>query len=123
MPGDLLGLGYPMLLVAALTAAIVQRRRLGAAARPAIGGFALLLTVHALGELSASLGHFELTRPENGLPGLADLPAALVAVDLVLGIAELAGTALLIAAVVRRGARGDRPEPSRAVPAAGGEAG
>ncbi|WP_127499605.1 hypothetical protein [Actinoplanes solisilvae] len=100
---DLLYLAYPIVLVAALVAAIVRRERLGAAAKPAIGGFATLVAVYGVGEAEAALLEApELPRFEEGLPGLADFPAAMLTSSLVLTVFQLVGMALLIVAAVRR---------------------
>jgi hypothetical protein len=99
----MLSLAYPVLLVAGLVAAIVRRRRLGSAARLAVSGFAVLVLTYGLGTLDVWGDGPDPAMFENELPGLGDFPPGILAVDLMLALAELVGTALLIAAVVRRG--------------------
>lgn len=111
MLSELLGLGYPILLVAGLVAAIVRRNRLGPAAGVAIAGFAVL----ALSFVASELYVAAVAEPsqgvdfENRVPTLGDIPAHLLVGDLMLVLANMAGTALLIAAVVRRESKTAQP--------------
>ena len=101
----MLSLGYPVVLLAGLIAAIVRRRQLGSAAALAIAGFAVLV-VQYVGSLvwaKAAGPSFsrEWRESGEGLPDLADLPLDLLAGDALTVAASTVGLLLLVAAVVR----------------------
>ncbi|MEU8819660.1 hypothetical protein [Actinoplanes sp. NPDC048796] len=100
------GAAYSIVLVAGLVASVLWRRRLGPAAGPATAGFALL-AVADLAPAAWKAWGSGFGRPVSAgrVPGLTDLPPALIAGELVLMVAGAAGTAFLVAAVVRRAQR------------------
>ncbi|GAA0517317.1 hypothetical protein Ade02nite_84390 [Paractinoplanes deccanensis] len=100
------GAAYSIVLVAGLVASVLRRRRLGPAAGPAVAGFALLVVADLAPMVWETWGSgFGGLPAGGGLPGVADLPPGLVVSTLLLTVVNVAGTALLIAAVVRRGRR------------------
>lgn len=103
---DLWDLPYPTIVVVGLVMAILLRRRLGAAAGPAIIGFAILAVCYAAGlSWGFLLKEWFRTRGQEqfggGLPAVTDYPPGLVAAALGLAIANAAGLALLIRSVLR----------------------
>ncbi|SNS68977.1 hypothetical protein SAMN05421812_101423 [Asanoa hainanensis] len=103
----IMGLVHPAIVLGGLVAAIALRRRLGAAARAAIAGFAVLAGSLALGWWFDSLRWtFDGMDPDR-VPGIGDLPPMLVTLSLAMAmaLADAAGMALLVVAVLRGRAR------------------
>ncbi|MEV4534200.1 hypothetical protein AB0J82_10270 [Asanoa sp. NPDC049518] len=98
----ILDLAYPTIVLVGLVLAVRLRRRLGRAAGVAIAGFAVLAATEALSWWWDGIAE-EWARGTDYSGGtLPELPVWLTATSALGALAQAAGLALLIAAVLRR---------------------